>query len=249
MPKEERARQARLRREREQKAAVDAAVQKALAEERERNEREMGEALEALGITNRYRDNAPIKTRAELAQWRQDQKDAQLSQRLKSGQLTREDLQHATETSPEMQKMQEKVRQLEAREQARMRQAAEQQIQSELAEIRKLNPSVQSIKDVLEMPTGKEFSRLVQERNMTFLEAYKLANQDQMQQMQAVAAQEAAARNYHSKDHMLAIGSRGGEGISVPKGTMDFYHRFRPELTDDQIRADYARQVKGSGTR
>ena len=241
MSKEERARQAKLRREREKQEAVDAAVKQAKAEA----DRETAELLQTLGLTNRYRDNAPITTRDELRQWQQDARDEKLRQRLKSGQLTQEDLQQAAQAAPEVQQLKAQVQQLQQQEAARQRQAAEQQIRKELEEIRKLDPSIKSVKDILDMPTGQAFSQLVQEKNLNFVEAFKLANMDQLQQVQQRAAEEAQARNYHSKDHLVGVGSKAGTPVSIPKQTYSMYRMLRPEMTDEQIRQDYARRQKG----
>lgn len=238
MSKEERARQAKARRERERQQAVDAAV----AEVKKQRDQEMVDMLKGMGLTNRYRDNAPITTREEYLQWQADNKTAGMQERLRRGQLTPEDLQQAASTAPEVKALQEQMQQMQQQMQAQQqRLAQEQAVQQELAEIRKLDPSIKTIKDVLDLPTGAEFRRLVEDRGMNFHEAFTLANHGRLVQAQQLAAQESAARSYHSKDHLRSVTPNSGTPVSLPKTTRKLYDALMPEMSEEQRRLDYAR--------
>ena len=80
---------------------------------------------------------------------------------------------------------------------------------------------------------------------MTFLEAYKLANAEKLQKTQQRAAEEQQARSYHSKDHLTGVGSNARTAVQIPKQTFEAYRMLRPDLTDEQIRQDFARRQKG----
>lgn len=238
MSKQERAEQARLRRQRER----DAAVQAAVAAERQRSDREIAQILEDAGLTNRFRDGAKIQTAQELRQWHQDAKEQRRSQRLKAGQLTNEDLQAAIEESPAMEKVKALTAQLERQQQQEEQARFQAQIDREMDEIRQMDPSVQSLQDILNGPGGTEFARLVNERGLSFLEAFKLASYDKIVGARQQAAEIGAARQAHSKDHLTAYGQNSGEGVRVPSKVRDFYKVMRPEMTDEEIRRDYARR-------
>lgn len=238
MSKAERAEQARLRRQREQEAAVQAAVEA----ERRRGEQELAQILSEAGLTNRYRGGEQIRSAEDFRQWHADAKAQQRKQRLKAGELTQEDLQAAIDESPAMAQVRELSAQLQKQQQQTDRQEFNKQVERELAEIRQMDPSVGSLQDILNGPKGKEFVELVNEKNLSFLEAFKLANYERLVGVQQQAARIGAARAAHSKDHLTSYGANSGEGVRVPTKTRDFYRLMMPEMTDEQIRRDYAKR-------
>lgn len=249
MSRAERAEQARLRRQREQDAAVKAAVDKALAEERDRAAAQLKDVFAKAGMTDRYNGGKAITSMEEFNAWQAKAQAERLSRELKGGNLTPESFQAAVDNSPAVQAAKAAVERLEAREreqeQARSRAAFDAQVQSELAQIHKLDPSVNSLEDVLNLPTGTEFSRLVTENKLTFLQAFRLANADRMSQAQALAAAEGAARQGQSKGHLRSIVSpTNSVPVEVPRASVKIYRDLHPDWTMEQIRQDYARRVK-----
>jgi hypothetical protein len=238
MSKAERAEQARRRRQREQDAAVQAAVQA----ERQRGEQELSQILSAAGLTNRYRDGAKITNAQEFKQWQQDAAAQQRSQRLQAGQLTNEDLQAAIEESPAMDRVRQLSEQMQQAQQQEQRRQFQAQVDLEMEQIRQMDPSIHSLTDILQGPGGQEFADLVNEKNLSFVEAFKLTHYDKLVSAQQQAAQLGAARAAHSKDHLTSYGANSGEGVRVPKEVREFYRIMRPDLTDEQIRRDYAKR-------
>lgn len=245
MSREERAEQARLRREREQKAAVDAAV---LAE-RQRNEAAMKAMFEQAGMVDRYHDNKPITSLEEFQAFQAARQADKLNRELQSGKLTPESFQAAVDSSPAVREARETVERLKAREKAEAEAARkaefEAQVREELAEIHRMDPTVNTVDDILAKDTGGEFARLVRENNLSFLQAYKLANADGLAEAKARAAREGAARNAGSKGHLRSITSpAGGVLADVPAETRRIYRDLFPDMTDEQIRKDYAKHMK-----
>ena len=246
MSKAERARQAKLRREREQNEAVKNAVEAALRSEREKHAAELKTVFERAGMTDRYHDNKPITTMEEFNAWDQAGQAAGLSRRLQEGKLTAEDFQKAVDSSPAMQEAKAAVEQIREREREAQRKEYEQTVSQELEEIRKLDPSVKDLQDILNRDTGAEFSRLVTENNLTFLQAFRLANADSLAKAQAMAAAEGSARNSAGKNHLRSVvGPAAGLTADVPPQTMRLYRDMFPDWTPEQIRQDYARKTKG----
>lgn len=246
MSKAERARQAKLRREREQNEAVKNAVEAALRSEREKHAAELKTVFQRAGMTDRYHDNKPITTMEEFNAWDQAGQAAGLSRRLQEGKLTAEDFQKAVDSSPAMQEAKAAVEQIREREREAQRKEYEQTVSQELEEIRKLDPSVKDLQDILNRDTGAEFSRLVTENNLTFLQAFRLANADSLAKAQAMAAAEGSARNSAGKNHLRSVvGPAAGLTADVPPQTMRLYRDMFPDWTPEQIRQDYARKTKG----
>lgn len=244
MSREERARQAQARRERETQARVDAAVKA----EREKHQAELKRVFERAGMTDRYKGNKPITTIEEFDAWDKAGQAAGLARRLQEGKLTPEDLQSAVDQSPAVREARELTEQLKARQQAEEAAARKAQFQQmvdkELEEIRKLDPSVASLTDILTREGGQEFMELVDKNGLSYVQAFKLSNGARLAKAQALAAAEGSARSRHGKDHMRTTVATGGQAADVPRETVEFYRQLDPEMTMDEIRKDYARWPK-----
>lgn len=240
--KAERARQAQMRRERETQARVEAAVRA----EREKAAADLKKVFAKAGMTDRYNGNKPITTMEEFEAWDKAGQAAGLSRRLQEGKLTAEDFQQAVDNSPAVQEARRIAERLRQKEQAQAKEEYQVLVEQELAEIRKLDPSVTDLKSILDRDTGAEFSKLVQENGLTFLQAFRLANSEQLSRAQAMAAAEGKARAQHGKDHMRSTVAPGGAFGEVPRGTVELYRQLDPEMTMDEIRKDYfARMGQG----
>ena len=249
MSRAERAEQARLRREREQKAAVDAAVRAALQAEREKNSANLKAMFESAGMVDRYHDNKPITSLEEFNAFQAARQADKLNRELQAGRLTPESFQAAVDNSPAVREAREAVERLKAREQAETEAARKAEfdarVKDELAEIHRMDPTVNSVEDILAKDTGGEFARLVRENGLSFIQAYRLANADSIAEAKARAAREGAARNAAGKGHLRSITSpAGGVLADVPAETRRIYKDLFPDMTDEQIRRDYARRMK-----
>lgn len=242
MPRAERAEQARLRRERERKQAIDAAV----AAERRANEEKLKEIFAGLGLTDRYHDNRPITNQAEYEQWRESNNAAGLNRRLKEGQLTPQDIQDIVEASPTIQQTRAVMERQEQERERQNRAAYERMVSDELAEISRIDPSVKTLEDALKLPTGKEFSRLVQENGLTFSEAFRLANEDRLDQIRNRTAREQAARAQASTAHLQSVAGGNRGGVRVPSETMEVYRVLHPDWSNERIREDYRKRTIGT---
>lgn len=235
LTREERAANAARRRQKE----VDDAVNAALEKERAANKARVEAFLAQAKIRNQHAGNAEIRTLEDAEAWAESDRLARLQRNLKQGSLTPEDLQTAVEQSPAFKALQEK--------QAAADQAAAQQtkaqfdrsVEMELAQIQKINPEIKSLADIIRMPTGGEFGRYVQQYGMSYLEAYKLANHDQLlEQARAVAATGAKVASA-GKDHMTKTTMRGQTVIEVPQDVKANYKLLDPTWTDADIEKEY----------
>lgn len=238
MSREERKEQAKERRQR----MINEAVQEALTKEREKTGKAHKEELAAIfagaGLIDRYHDNKPVTNMEEFRTWQEAQKTERLNRELKEGRLTPEALQQAIEDSPTVQGLREKPEN-KPEEKPDMAQIVRQ----ELEEIKKLDPSIRSINDITELPTGAEFRRLVNRGNISFLEAFKIANFDRIQTLRA-AAQRQAAKNAESKSHMKGINASATGGAEISGREMQIYKAMCPWMSEEEIRKDFAKRTK-----
>lgn len=239
LSREERAANAARRRQKE----IDDAVKAALEKERSENNARWQKFFDQAQMKNRHADNAAIDSLEKAEAWAEQDRIAQLQANLKKGSLTPQDLQTAVEQSPAFRAMQQK---LQAGEQAAAQQNQkqfEQSVEVELAQIQKLNPKIKSIADILAMDTGKQWASYVQNNNMSYLDAYRLANMDKLVQQTQRAAEAGDQLRKNGKSHLQPPSARGQGGVEVPKKIRDLYRMGRPNMTDAEIEADYRKRM------
>lgn len=248
MSRAERAEQARLRRERETQEKIDAAVARALETERAKHAEELKGIFAQAGMTDRYNGGKPITSKEEFDAWQDRARTERLSRQLRDGSLTPEAFQQAVDASPTVRAAKDFMDRMEAAEQERKARETEarfkEQVAAELTEIRKLNPGVKSLEDIMRMETGPRFAQLVRERGMSYLEAFQLANMDDILKAGSMAAAEGAARQQHSKDHLRSSAGVGAVPREVPRAVVMQYRELFPDWTMEQIRADYIKRMQ-----
>lgn len=240
---EQRRQNAARRREQERQADIDLAVQNALKSERERQEAAAKDFFAKAGMKNTL-TGEPITNMEQFNAWQSQFSTARLDQDLKAGKLTPEGLQQAISEHPVVKQAGQMIQQsAQAKEQAERAQF-QTEVDRQLAEIAKLDPSIQSVADLLNMPNAKEFRELVNQ-GKNFLEAYKLLNFESIVSARAEAAKQQALTNNRGKDHLQATGnSRGNGATAVPQADMELYRLINPGATDAQIQAHYNKYKK-----
>lgn len=248
-PEERRANAAR-RREQEQKALRDQAVNDALNAERQKHAEDMKIFFTQMGIRN-PETGKPIESMEEFWNWKRSFDAQQLDKDLKSGKATADQISQMIATHPMVQQAQQIVQQSQAQQQEAQRVQQEQQqtadrarINADLAEIGKLNPGIKSPADLLAMPKYETFKDYVG-KGMSLLDAYKLTHMEELTDTKASAAAQQIVNNQRGKEHLTpTAASRGSGAQTVPSGVMAMYRAFNPKATDAEIQAHYNKQFK-----
>ena len=241
LSEQQRRENAARRRQQEQQAAIDSAVEAAKAAERERINAQTKSFFENAKITNNF-TGQPITNMEEFMEWQTQHKKAQLEEGLKSGNLSAELLDQAISQHPVVQKAQEIIEKNTTDSAAAQAAAMEAKVKAEIAEITKLDPSIQSVADLKNMPNFQQFYELVG-KNYSFIDAYRLVNFDRLTAQAAQAGLQQAAANARSKEHLQASGnSRGAGAAAVPAAEMAMYRLMNPGATDAQIQTHYNKQ-------
>lgn len=241
--KQQRAENAARRRREEQQAAIDAAVKKAVEGERARSKGQMDAFFAKAGLKNTV-TGKPITTMEEFDAWRADYDAAKLQKDLKAGKLTPEALRSAVEQTPAIQALKKQQEQQAAEAEQRRQAEAKARVDAELAEIHKMDPTINTVEDLLSMPSAKAFYDLVRKGN-SFLDAFRLANFDRLQTARAEAARQQAMNNARGKDHLTGTGTPQGTGAAtVPADEMRAFKLFNPTATEAEITAWYNKHKK-----
>ena len=247
MSLEQRRENAARRRRAETQAAINAAVE----EERRKNEQAMAEFFQSARLKNPV-TGEPIQNMEQYNAWRRDFDRAELEKALKDGKLTQETLNNAIGQNPLVQQAAQLVQKAREQEEQQQRAAMEAQVERELEQIRQWNPDINTVDDLMQMPNAQEFYQLVKRGN-SFVDAYRLANYDQITQMavdaarqQAAAAGRQQAQNLaRSKDHLRSGTQQGAGAATVPRGEMELFRAFNPQASEADIQAYYNRYQGG----
>ena len=243
LTEEQRKENAARRRREETQAAIDKAVQDAVKAEQDRSKAEMDAFFAAAALKNTL-TGKPITNMEEFNEWKQAFDAAKLQRDLKAGKLTPEGLQKVIEQTPAMKQVQQIAQKQEEAARQQSEATAKARVDAEIAEIHKLDPTISEVKDLLKMPTAKEFYALVKKGN-SFLDAFRLANYDRLTTAAAEAAKQQAMNNARSKDHLTGTGPQRGQGSSpVPPDEMAMFRLINPGATDAEIQAYYNKNKK-----
>ena len=246
---EERRANAARRREQE-KREHEQAVADAVAEAEKKAQERFDKQMEGFFATAKIKDTftgEPIKTMEQFNAWQQKFRSEQVSKDLKAGRLTQETLQQMISDNPIVQQAQQMLDAAQKEKNQFEDQRFRAQVESELAEIRKMDPSIQGIEDLLKLPKADQWREKVVKGGHSYLDAYKLVYGEDNARKVAEAAKQAALNNARGKDHLKAAGARGAGNVPVPAGQMRYYRLLNPKMTDAEITADYNRRLKKGG--
>ena len=236
---EQRRQAAAARRQKE----IEEAVQNALAQERARQKAEDDAFFAKANLKNPLKDNAPISNREEYLEYQKAYEDQRIDRELKAGKLSRETIEAVVANSPQMQDMEQIRRQSQQAEAQRQLQAQQQLINEQLAQIKAIDPEVESILDLANDPkTGQEFQNLVHNNGLSFVQAYVLTHQDQIASRQAASAARRTETNLRGKEHLRKTGGQSGTTAPISSDELQMYRTLLPELKTSEIEAWVAKQ-------
>lgn len=246
MPPEQRRENAARRRQEEQRIAIDRAVQEAIRQEREKNTAEMQDFFAKAGLKNTV-TGKPITNMEEFRAWNEQFSRAKLERELKEGKLTPEGLETAIGSHPAIRQAQKLAADRQAQEQAQKNDEIKARIDAEVAEIHKLDASINSLEDLLRAPYGQELYAMTQ-RGYSIKDAHFLLNHERLEQAKLEAARQQAMAGARNKDHLTGTSTpRGGGAISVPSSDLAMFRQFNPGASDAQIQEYYNKYMKAKG--
>ena len=236
----ERREQAKMRRERE-RSELEASIRK---EEADKRDAQVKRILSVLGVKDSANGGKAVESYEDFEKLQARQRTAQMQRDLKAGKLTPETLGTAVLETPEIKEVLQAAKEAKAAAEEAQGKAKLAQfnanMQTELAEIRKLNPNIRSTDDIVRMETGPEFARLVR-AGLRPSEAYKLANFEQLQSSARNAAEQAARNAAAGKAHMQPTPAKGQAQVSVPEDYKQNMRRYNKGITDAEIARYYAK--------
>lgn len=108
----------------------------------------------------------------------------------------------------------------------------------------KYDGSVQSLEDIVAMPTGEAFRDYV-EKGLSIEDAFYMANRDAVDKRRMEAARQAGIKQASGKRHMAPVPGAAGEAPYVATTRQkELYREINPNATDDEINAAYGEFYK-----
>ncbi len=243
LSQEQRRENAARRRREEQRAAIDQAVQQALAEERGKQAKAMEAFFTKAGLKNTI-TGKPITSMEEFESWNKAFAQSRLERDLKAGKLTEDGLTAVIEKHPVIQQAQAFVQQQEQAARAAEEAAARARVDQELQKIQRVDASIHSLEDLFNAPYGKELYEMVK-KGYSLPDAHYLLNRDKIEKARGDAAKQQAQLSARGKAHMTpTTGAKGTGTVSVPKDQMTWFRAFNPDASDEEIQAFYNKSLK-----
>lgn len=229
---QERRENAARRRKAEQQAAIDAA----LAAQKQQFDAQLQEFFAKAGLKNTVTGET-ITSMEQFNDWQSQHVQQRLERELKAGKPSKETLDQLIAEHPAVKQAAALVEQNRQAEQQRREAEARARADADIAEIRKLDPSIQGIGDLLKLDRAEQFSAYVKKGN-SFLDAYRLTYFDRISESAARTAREQTLRSARSKNHLAGTApGRGTGAVSVSPQEMALYRAFLPNASDAEIQA------------
>lgn len=237
---EDNARYAAARRKAEQER--DAAVQKA----KDDAKAELEGVIQSLGLKDPY-TKKPITTREEFQAYRQQFEIEKKAAFLKKSGMSEEEFQNFVNELPEVKEAAAKKKEAEESAQSAREAQAKIEVDNQIAEITKDDPSITSIAELAEAmrKAGKydEFYGKVK-KGYSLTDAYRLATMDTRAEKNISQTKQAALNAANSKNHLDRTTTRGAGAVTVPAEIMEQYRAFNPGISDAEIQAHYTKYKK-----
>lgn len=200
---------------------------------------EVDRTIAEMGLTDPY-TNKPIRTKAEYDAYKTRHNTETISRELDKAGITREAMDALIDSHPAVQQAKTAAKAYEEAKRHEQELAAKTHFENQLKEISALDNTVKTYEDLAKQP-NYELIRGYVKKGLTILEAYKMANFDTLSGKKAQAAAQSAYNSAASKDHLTSTTGRGQGEIPMTRAQMDWYRKMRPNMTEKQIREDYAR--------
>lgn len=236
---EEDARYAAARRRAEQER--DQAIAQARQEAQAQAQRTIDEAFRNAGLTNPY-TNQPITSKAEYDAYLERFQAEQRENIQKKSGMSQVQFSQFLNSLPEIRQAREAQAKAEQATRQAREQAAKANLEQQMKEISKMDPTIKGLGDLAKMANYQQFVDLVKRGN-TFTDAYKLANFDALTQRAAQASRQTAMQAAASKEHLTATTQRGQGAVTVPDEVKAEYRAFNPDATDEEIARHYNKYV------
>ena len=121
-------------------------------------------------------------------------------------------------------------------------------LNEELEQIKGLDPSINSVEDILQAPNRGAILQKVN-AGYSLVDAFMICNYDRLSTANTAASKQAAINALRGKDHMTQTGGviDNNTDMEIPVAELSRWKEMFPEASDKELRAKYTRATKALG--
>ncbi len=212
----------------------EAAVERAIAVERDRHTAEMSELLKRSNLRNPI-TSEPVTTMAEFEQYQRDYARQQRENIMRRTGMTDAELDAFVGAQPEIANARRAAEEAAA---ARAR----QEIVAEVEAIKSIDPTISGAQDIIASDSYKIVSEYVQ-RGYKLSDAWRLANFERLAEARAARAKQQTINAARATSHMAKLPTRSSAEVEVPDDAFELYKQLVPTATAEEIRKAYAAYI------
>ena len=122
------------------------------------------------------------------------------------------------------------------------------QLEAELEQLNKLDPSVKTIDDILQSPSRGAILEKVN-AGYSLLDAYKIVNFDKLTTANTAASKQAAINAMRGKEHMTPTGgvTDTSTDMEIPVAELGRWKEMFPDASEKELKEKYTRATKALG--
>lgn len=121
----------------------------------------------------------------------------------------------------------------------------EKALNNEISVISEIDSSIKSLDDLAQIPEYDELMDKAVNRGYSLSDAFKVVAFNRIQSKTITESKQSAIDNINSKNHMKTTSGKGGNEVFVPADVMASYRKNMPEMTEEEIKKDYEKFLKG----
>lgn len=180
----------------------------------------------------------PIQSEKDYFEALDAQNDAMRRQQLESQGIDTKLLDELIANNPTVRQAQLVMEQSKQQEELR-------QFEADLQFVHALDPTVNTIEDLLNMPNSREVLNMV-DKGYSLPDAFKLANWDKLTQQSTQASKQAAINALRSKSHMTPTDgvSDTSTDVDIPQSELASWKNMFPHASDNELKAKYNKAIK-----
>ena len=195
-----------------------------------------------MGLRDPYTDK-PITTRAEYDAYKAKHNAENITAELGKAGISPDVINSIISSHPAIKEASEAAQAYKTAQEQAQQQSARVRLDEQIKEISALDPAIKTADDLMALPVYDKIRDYVR-RGLSIVEAYKLTNMDKLTDKKTAAAAQSAINKVASKEHLTSTTSRGKGDNPIPRKQLEMYRLLRPNMTDKEIKADWAKHSK-----
>jgi len=176
----------------------------------------------------------PIRSQADYLRALDAQEQARMESKLRESGVDANILQQFIDNNPAVRQAKEYLAEQQKNE-------AMRQIEADVAELSKIDPSITSFESV-----PREVVEMAQNRRMTLTESYKLLNYGKVTKASAEAMRQSAVNQIKGKEHLAPMNgvANNNTEVEIPSDVRAIWETAFPKLSYAEIRTRYNKSLK-----